>query len=359
MELTSPAVPIVEEVAVNNSPYPLYTVSESGELLYQTGSGQRRGGNEFVWFTRSGEVTLVDAGWTFDPGPGVGSWSLSPDGTRMAVRAEIDGNVDIWIKELDDGPFSRLTRDEADEWSPAWTPDSEWVTFISDRGGNGDVWTKRADGTGEAELLYDDDALLQEAFWSPDEEWLLVRRSSGGDGGGDILALRPSEDSVALPLLAEEYDEFEPALSPDGRWLAYISNETSRYEVYVRPFPDVESGKWRVSTDGGIMPAWAHSGSELFFVSWPPPTRVDFIAVEFDTEFDPNSSGSPLGEKETLFPVPPWPLGNVARTLYGVTPDDQRFLAARVQGSAGDDTFVSELILVQNWFEELKERVPN
>ena len=91
-----------------------------------------------------------------------------------------------------------------------------------------------------------------------------------------------------------------------------------------------------------------------------PPTRVDFIAVEFDTEFDPNSSGSPLGEKETLFPlVPGEALGNVGRTLYGVTPDDQRFLAARLQGSAGDEAFVSELILVQNWFEELKERVPN
>ena len=236
--------------------------------------------------------------------------------------------------------------------SPAWTPDSEWVTFISDRRGNGDVWTKRADGTGEAELLYDDEAALGEAFWSPDEERLVVRSS----GGGDILALRPSEDSVALPLLAEEYNEREPALSPDGRWLAYISDETSRYEVYVRPFPDVESRKWLVSTDGGHSPVWAHSGSELFFATL---TGIDLIAVEFDTEFDPNSSGSPLGEQETLFRVPPGPLGSLARTQYGVTPDDQRFLAAQVQGTGEDDTFVSELILVQNWFEELKERVPN
>ena len=345
VELTSPPTPIVEGVLINNSPYPLYTVSESGELLYQTGPG--RTDVEFVWMTRSGQPTAVDPGWTFDAGGGNRAWSLSPDGRRLALRATTDGNEDIWIKELDDGPYSRLTFDEGPDFSPHWTPDGEAVTFTSGRASDnnaGDLWTKRADGTGEAELLYDHETSLQEGFWSPDGEWLVLRR----DGRRDILALRPSADSVALPLLAEDYSESEPALSPDGRWLAYISNETGSYEVYVRPFPDVDSGRWQVSTDGGFMPVWAHSGRELFFVD----NNLNLIATQFDAD-----SGFQVGEKETLFTLPPGYLLSTANTLYGVAPDDQRFIMARFYQA--DEGRGSALILVQNWFEELKRRVPN
>ena len=351
MELTGPPTPIVEGVAINASPYPLYTVSDSGELLYQTGTVQT--GAEFVWMTRSGQATPVDPGWSFDPGGGNAAWSLSPDGTRLAVRAVTNANQDIWIKELDDGPLSRLTFDEAEDWSPLWAPDGETVTFVSFRRGDRDVWTKRADGTGEAELLYDGEASIIEGFWSPNGEWLVLRSGAiaAGPNTRDILALRPGVDSVPLPLLAEEYDEAEPAVSPDGRWLAYISNETGSYEVYVRPFPDVSTGKWQVSTEGGAMPVWAHSGRELFFVD----NSRDLIAAEFDV----GSSGSPVGDKETLFTIPPRYFVSAANTLYGVAPDDQRFLMARPYQGSAEEAFISELVLVQNFFEELEARVGN
>ena len=343
VELTSPPTPIVEGVLINGSPYPLYTVSESGELLYQTGAARTE--VEFVWMTRSGQPTPVDPGWTFDGGGGNPAWSLSPDGTRLALRAANDGNLDIWIKELDDGPYSRLTFDEGPDWSPHWTPDGRAVTFTSARAGDDlDVWTKRADGTGEAELLYDDETGLVEGFWGPDGEWLVLRRG----GARDILALRPGVDSVAQPLLAEDYLESEPALSPDGRWLAYISNETGQYEVYVRPFPDVDSGRWQVSTEGGVMPVWAHSGRELFFNDG----NRGVVAAQVDTD-----SGFRVGAKETLFTIPPGYLASTANTLYGVAPDDQRFLMARFYQA--DEGASSQLILVKNWFEELKRRVPN
>ena len=167
----------------------------------------------------------------------------------------------------------------------------------------------------------------------------------------DIHLLRPGVDSEALPLLAdEEYNETQPALSPDGRWLAYTSNETGSDEVYVRPFPDVNTGRWQVSTEGGVMPVWAYSGRELFFVD----RGRGLVAAEINPD-----SGSMVGEKETLFTLPGLYQIGTGNTLYGVTPDDQRFLMARAYQDNEREAFDSQLILVQNFFEELRQRVPN
>jgi Tol biopolymer transport system component len=271
----------------------------------------------------------------------------------LAVRETSNDNEDIWIKELDDGPRSRLTFDDAEDWSPHWTPDGERVTFVSNRDTDDvddrNVWTKRADGTGEAELLYDHEGLIVEGFWGPDGEWLVLRGGSftAGQNTRDILALRPGVDSVALPLLAEQYDEQEPALSPDGRWLAYISNETGSFEVYVRPFPDVNTGKWQVSTNGGIMPVWAHSGRELFF--W---NVSGLVAAQVDT-----NSGFQVGEKQRLFTLTPEYRSAQTNTLFGVSPDDQRFLMARAYQGDSQEAPERPFVLVNNFFEELRARV--
>ena len=273
--------------------------------------------------TRSGQATPVDAGWSFDVGAGNIGWSLSPDGTRLALRERTEAGYDIWVKQLPDGPLSRLTFYEGMDQRPRWAPNGESVTFLSNRSGNVDVWSKRADGTGEPQVLFDGGSLLGggQSFWSPDGEWLVLR--TGGVAGvldvRDILALRPGMDSVPLPLLTEEYDEMAPALSPDGRWLAYVSNETGSNEVFVRPFPDVDSGKTQVSTDGGIMPLWAHSGRELFYVDY---SRA-LVATQVET--DPSFQ---VGAKETLFTLPPDFRANFVSNLFDITPDDQQFLMA-------------------------------
>ena len=173
------------------------------------------------------------------------------------------------------------------------------------------------------------------------------------EGTRDIVALRPGVDSTVTPLVAtSEYAEHAPAVSPDGRWLAYSSNETGRDEVFVRPFPDVESGKQQVSTEGGMAPRWAHNGRELFYVNG----SLGLVAASIET--DP---GFRVLGQETLFTIPSGYLLGAGLNFYNVAPDDERFLMGRnYQGDgAGDGGGGPTLILVRNFFEELKERVGN
>ncbi len=347
LEVTGPSVALLEGVQVNPNSVSQFALSETGTLLYKTGGVG--GSNEFVWVTRSGQATPVEAGWSFVPGGNPG-WSLSPDGARLALKAETQAGADIWVKQLPDGPLSRLTFYEGIDIRPRWAPDGESVTFLSNRSGNFDVWSRRADGTGEPEVLSPGGSSGGNpgvGFWSPDGEWMVLRT-----GGRHILALRPGVDSVPLPLLTEEYDEQAPALSPDGRWLAYVSTETGSPEVFVRPFPDVDSGKWQISTDGGVQPVWAHNGRELFYIDG---SRA-LVATQVET-----ASSFQVGGKETLFTLPPGYNSGAVSILYDIAPDDQRFLMYRpYQGDSQEDPGPpSQLILVQNFFEELKRLVPN
>ena len=346
MELLGPSVALLDGVRA-------FSISDTGKLFYsRAGSGT----SEFVWVTRSGEATPVDAGWSFNEGPGMRGFSLSPDGTQLALKEQAEAGMDIWVKQLPDGPLSRLTFDEGRDVRPRWAPNGESVTFLSERSGNMDLWSQRADGTGEPELLFDGGSVLNDGqgFWSPDGEWLVLRTGGfvGVVGGRNILALRPGVDSEPLSLLTEEYDEQAPALSPDGRWLAYVSTETGSREVFVRPFPDVDSGKTQVSTDGGIIPVWAHSGRELFYVDG---SRA-FVATQVET--DPIFQ---VGAKKVLFILPPEYRTDDISHIFNITSDDQQFLMTRTylgDAQEGADSR-SPFVLVQNFFEELKARVPN
>ena len=348
MELLASPVAIVDGVLA-------FTLSDDGKLFYSRGgSSGTATPRQLDWIDRAGQATPVDSDWWFDRGDANAGWSLSSDGTRLALRTLTEDGYDIWVKELDDGPLSRLTFDDASERKPRWAPDGETVTFLSNRSGNRDVWSRRADGTGTAdELVFDHDVDLAQGFWSPDGEWLLLRSGGFGGvvGGRNILAVRPGVDSVAQPLLAEEYDETAPAISPDARWIAYLSTETGREEVFVRPFPDVDAGKVQVSTGGGIMPYWAHNGSELFFVE--PSTRV-MMAARFET-----TPRFRVVEREPLFTIPTQYDVGLVGLLYDVTQDDQRFVMSRFYEGAGsgDEGETNAFVLVHNFFEELRERV--
>jgi serine/threonine-protein kinase len=345
METSGDVVTVLEERVTGAR------LSRSGTLVYtRIAPGGERA--EFVWATRSGQTEPVEAGWTFSSDDEGSGWRLSPDDRRIAYVADDaePGNRDVWVKELPGGPSSRLTDGEGSEWAPRWASGGETITF---RGPSARIYSTRADGIGAPEVLVPE-GNVAEAFWSPDGEWLVIRRGGGGAAQGlrGIQAIRPGSDGVALQLIDGSESEVQPDLSPDGRWLAYASNESGRYEVYVRPFPDVDAGKWQVSTEGGIQPMWAHNGRELFFVS---PRDEEMWVAGYEATSDFRVVG-----REALFQLPGDFLGLTARsaTNYDVSSDDQRFLWARRLGESSGARS-RRFVLVQNWTEELKERAPN
>jgi serine/threonine-protein kinase len=347
LALTGPAVPVLEGVQVPGGSWPDMALSPSGTLLMIAGPAGGTGGtvSEAVWVSRDGTVAEVDPDWEFSLAANSG-WSLSPDGRRLAITLWGSEGNDIWIKELDRGPLSRLTADPANDIRPRWTADGASVSFLTARAANNDLYLRRADGTLPAELFHDLDEVIWEAEWSRDGAWLVIR-VGGITGERDIWAQRLDADSVPRRLLASDFDENAVTLSPDGRWLAYESTESGEDEVYVRPFPDITAGKWTVSLDGGTRPLWSHSGRELFYVAGDQPRMM---AAQIQTV--PTFA---VTERRTLFPVDQFLLPT-NYTPYDVAADDQRFLMVRPVGS-GEDGSGTALILVENWFEELKAKV--
>jgi len=346
LETTGPAAPVLQGVKVNGGVVPDFALSRSGTLLMKMGQASS-GQTQFVWVTRKGVATPVDSSWTFNPGDSNMGWTLSPDGKLMAARIHTSAGDNIWIKHLPTGPLSRLTFDSAGDWMPRWTPDGRSVTFgVMQHNGKHQIWTKRADGVGKESRVFGDSSDFVQGFWSPDGKWLVLRTGGtpGEPGGRDILIVRPGKDSVPRPLLTGSYDEMDPQISPDSRWIAYVSSETGRDEVFVRPFPDVNDGKWQISTDGGDGPLWAHSGRELFFVN----AKNDVVDVSIRTK--PSFSagtGKVLFHVGSEYVIPKW------CCYWDVAPDDHRFLMARAAGAGKSAD--QRTILVENWLQEVKE----
>ena len=330
-------------------------LDRDGTILYRRGGTIWTGvegefpNTELVWVSRSGEVTPVDPGWMFHRGGANYGWRLSPGGRRVAYRRLLEGNRDIWIKELPDGPERRLTFEEDGQRTPMWSADGREVGYVSGVGDASRLEARSADFTGSARLLLQGN--FPQGLWSPDGTWLVLRTSGasaeGAEGERDIVGFRPGTDTLPIPLVATGYAEESPGFSPDGRWLAYASNETGRYEVFVVPFPDVGSGKVQVSRDGGITPRWAHSGRELFFGS---SAGLMVASVETEPRFR-------VLAQDTLFPPRDGVLAAGTSDWYEVAPDDQRFLMGQTPQFEGEDTGPAVYILVQNFFTELRERM--
>jgi DNA-binding SARP family transcriptional activator len=315
-------------------------VDTTGTLVYATGAGE--GKWELVWVTRDGKEQAVDPDWADFY---MGTPTLSPDGKSIAeVRiANVESPASIWIKRLDRGPSIKLTVDTKDNSKPAWTPDGKSVTFSSTRAtGATDLWTQRADGSAQAMMQLHVKGNLYNARWSPDGKWLLYQTDIKSPGSGDILAIRPGIDTVPVPVVATRFTEISPALSPNGRWLAYVSNETGADEIYVVPFPNKGTAKWPISADGGTEPVWSHRGRELFYRD----ASGNLVAVKVNTS--PTFS---LGRATVLFPAARFQSLRF-NPQYAVAPDDRRFLMVRPLKISTPDT----LIVVENWFEELKAK---
>lgn len=316
-----------------------FALSRTGTMLYTISDTVL----EVVWVDRNGEWTPVDPE---NPIRGIRYVALSPDETKLAVNSwpnPVKDDGHIWIKKLPQGPLSQLTFEGAVNMRPSWTPDGHSVIFISDRGENRDVWSKPFDATQEAEVLLDDPMIIDEALYSSSGEWLVYRRGKE-DGNRDIFAMKQGLDTEPVPLVKSRFDEVAPALSPDSRWFAYVSNRDGRANVYVRPFPEADS-EILVSPNGGTEPAWARNQSELYYrngtgdmVSVPLLPGPDFTT----------------GEEQVLFTATAYKR-DFFHAAYDVTADGQRFVMIRMSESGSLD---EELIVVENWFEELRSLAP-
>jgi len=343
----SPPVPVLEGVRSILVDADL-AVARNGTLLFVAGDALAgRAPVEVVWVDRTGTATVVDSTWTFIPSGNAGI-SLSPDGRRVALATQTGETEDIWIKELPNGPFTRLTF-EGSNVRPRWTPDGRSLLYFSAQtGGNSDLRRRRADGTSGPETLLDADRAIWEVLPTPDTTLLIVRL--GVPPTRDIYLFRPAAgtgDSAITPLVASDgFEETSIALSPDGRWLAYASNESGRYEIYVRPFPAVNEGRWQISTNGGNEPLWANSGRELFYRAG----NGSLMAVTIR----PGAAFS-TGEQRALFSANAY-LSNTATTEYQISPDDRRFLFKRIIGSETTSLETMTAVLVQHWLTELEAR---
>jgi len=257
------------------------------------------------------------------------------------------GSEEIWVKELPDGGLLRLTRDGRQSWGPRWAGTGDRITYTQGTTGSRAVLSRRADGIGTADTILGGILDAPDAQLAPDSGWLVLRIGMDAGRYRQVIARRlgPNADSTIF-VTDTAFHAVEPALSPDGRLLAYASNESGQFEVYVRSFPDISVGRIPVSTNGGTQPKWSRSGQELFFVS------ADGQMMGARIETTPSLR---VRDRQPLFTIAPDYLGlaNTGATNYEVASDGRRFLLAReVQSRAASRG--TNLIVVQNWIEELK-----
>jgi Tol biopolymer transport system component len=348
IEITGPAVALIEGIMTKPFGSADLAISPAGTLAYVPGQANATGGvAELVYVSRQGEVTPLNPPTLLNPSWGNLSLKLSPDGNRLALEAAGSDAPDIWVKQLPSGPFSRLTFDDSASFRPWWTPDGQSVLYVLDSG-PASVWKKRADGSTAAEHVYTAPGGLDilEVAQSSDGEWLIYRVNRE-DGNRDVYGIRPGRDSVAIPLLTGSFLEDGFALSPDGRWIAYTSDEAGEDQIFVRPFPNTNAGRWQVSTRGGSASRWAHSGRELFFEDGDGDLMVVPVTP---------ASSFVYGEPRRLFPLRGAFVASAVLPYYDVTPDDQRFVMARPSGN--DQTpGAGQLVVVDNWIDELKQKM--
>jgi eukaryotic-like serine/threonine-protein kinase len=337
LDVTGPPIALLEGVGVRAGGFSVdLALSPSGTLVYTTGGAI--GARRVVWVTREGGTSPVDPGW--DPQGSIDAITLSPDEKTLAVALSRNGKSDIWVKALPTGPFSRITFGDTGSVRPVWAPDGRSLLYIADRTGSsvGPVYEHRADGTGNATVVFRSAMDWGQIVPSRDRRWLILR-SAPATGNQGIFGIHQG-DTTATPLVSSAATNTFPALSPDERWLAYGSDESGTMEIYVRPFPETSSAKWQVSTAGGSQPVWSMSGRQLYYVNG----KNELVAADVR----PGATFA-VGEQRTLFSLAPFlRLGPIPS--YDVTADDRRFLMLREGESAQE----SELIVAQHWLDALK-----
>ena len=332
LRVTGAPVPILEGVVTSpDSGIAYFSVARSGSLVYATGRPMIWE-NKVWWVDREGRSELLLES------PGLESPRLSPDGRFLAL--EIAGASEgVWLYDIGRSTLTRLASG-FDNATPTWAPRGDRIAFRSNREGEFNLFWQAADGSGQAERLTTSEYRQHPTSWSPDGK-MLAFHESRPDTGWDLWVLSLDGDGGAEPFLQTESTERFPMFSPNGRWIAYSSDETGRDEIYVRAFPD-SRGKQQVSSGGGTHPVWSPNGTELFYRSGDKMMVVDVMAEGEIT----------LGKSRVLFESP-WGHG-VEQRMWDVAPDGQRFVLIEEKS----EPLPTQLILVQNWGEELKQLVP-
>ncbi len=335
LTLESTPVPLVTGVAASNSGQTgaaQFTVARDGTLIYVSGNAD--GKRTSVWVDRDGRELPTGM-----PARSYAYGRISPDGRRVALDVR-EGQNDIWVWDLVRRTLSRLTFDATVNRSPVWSPDGTRIAYSNvDDTTTESVYLQAADGAAAP------DALLKRhgerwvpLSWSRDGQVLVTQTGRPWD-----LAMVSATGAHEFRMLLNgPSDETNGEVSPNGHWLAYQSNESGRNEVYVRPYPDVSAGKWQVSTQGGTRPAWAHSGKELFYFV---QDSLMATPVEASATF---AAGVPVRFPWTGYIAP------LSGRTYDVAPDDRRFLM--LKATQEDRNTRATLHVVENWFEELRER---
>jgi serine/threonine-protein kinase len=341
LEVRGTPVPVIEQIRVESGGAVQYDISDDGTLVFVPGAPVNRDQRPLLLVSIDGKVSPVPA-----PLRSYTSARLSPDGTRIAAQIDLGDAADVWVVDIARGALTRLTTDPGFDGSPMWSPDGRSVVFSSTRGGQWSLHRKMADGTGNDELIASVKSSTATAVyptaWTADGQLAVMANLDIGlvpaDGKGEWK-----------PLIQTPATETQPAISPDGRWIAYGSNETGAGEVYVQRFPHL-GDRQLVSVDGGFMPTWSHDGRALFYLRGGPPRDIMRVAIE------------PLRDGGLRISTPDkvadWSFyaAQFAPRYYDVGPDGRLVVIGLT--ATDSTTTLREINVVTNWFEELKRLVP-
>ncbi len=314
-------------------------VASNGTLAYIPG-GLEVARRRLVWVDRQGLEEQLAA-----PARGYVIPRISPDGSRVAVDARDAESADIWIWDLARQTMIRTTF--AQTVYPVWSRDGKRVVHTTfDEARVGRLFLRASDGTAESERLTEGPNSRYASSFTVDGTRLLFREEAGATGL-DIGMLTMGGQRKPETLIKTPFNELNPEVSPDGKWLAYESNQSGQNEIYVRPFPNVNAGLWQASTAGGRQPAWSPTGKELFYRS--PDGSLMAMAVVSEPRFA--AAGQPVRIVDGRY------YSSGPYRTYDVSPDGKRFLMIKADESQGQ-TAAASIVIVQNWFEELKRLVP-
>jgi serine/threonine-protein kinase len=336
LSVEGPAIAILEGVRSGDNAEAEFSLSDAGSLVFRVGSTS--GAQQLVWVDSLGNTTWIDSTFVAD----IAEVALSPDGNRAAFVQVTGGRPDLWTKRVDggDAPPQRLTFDgPVDIRRPAWSPAGDSVFFVGSDGETTVVMAVAADGTGDPVRVLESDTLLfNEVDLSPDGEWIVLR-AGANPTSRDVIGFRRGDPHTPVDLVVTRFDEKAPRVSPDGRWLAYVSNQAGRTEVYVRPFPDTGGGVLRITSDGGVEPVWRPDGRAIYYKT---NTRMLSLA---ELDF---SDGISVTRRTALFDVSGW-AEDVNHWSYSAHPTTGQILAIARDGVGHDS-----LIWVEHFFSAIR-----